>query len=154
IPVNFCDEPWTYTDAEAQLAELLQKDCKEALEEAKRKHQTRLEAKQQRLEELNNSELTTLAEAMAEGTYLNEFRKNVFSRILLKEREILKQLAGFDDEDDWRDCFYLTPEEVRQLLTGEGLDLSAVKEQRSVAAYYTNEHGENVLLSPEEMEEL
>ena len=152
IPVNFCEDPWTLEDAGKQLAELLQKNCTDELERFEREHRERVEQKRKRLAGMKNEEVTVLAEAIAEGTRLNEFRKNVFSRVSLGYRDVFSKIAALGNSENWRDCFSLLPEEMRALLEGAEFDIKDIVEKRKVVGYYTDETGVNHLIEGEDLQ--
>ena len=141
IPVNFCEDPWTMDDAEKQLDELLQKNCVNELKRFRQEHKNRVEQKNKKLTEIGNEKVTVLAQAIAEGTFLNEFRKNVFSRVSLGCRDVFRKIAKLGGSENWRDCFYLIPDEARSLLEGAKFDIKKIVEKRKVVGYYTDETG-------------
>lgn len=143
IPVNFCEDPWTLSDAEKQLDELLQKDCASELKKSKEEHENRVKEKNRRLGEIGDKEISILAQAIAEGTYLNEFRKNVFSRVSLGYRDIFSEIAKLGGSENWRDCFYLLPDEMRSLLEGAKFEIKEIVSKRKIVGHYTDEVGIN-----------
>lgn len=148
IPVNFSDEPWTMKDAEVQLKNLITKDAKQELKLAKQSHVKRIARKKEILEDLKNKEITILALAVAEGTYINEFRKNVFCRVSLEYRDIFAKIAKVAGSKQWRDCFYLTPNEMTDILNGKKVDIKRLVKERSIVGAYVDEKGESKLLDP------
>ena len=150
IPVNFCEEPWTEDDAQAQLDEVLESDCAAELDRLQREQKKKLSEKKRLLAEIGNETVSTLAYAIAEGTYLNEFRKNVFSRVSLGYRGIFSRVAEMAGSDNWRDCFYLTPEEMRDIISGKEMDIEAKKRERQIVGYVPDDDGSLRFLSEEE----
>lgn len=136
IPVNFCDEPWTLKNAEDQLKSVLKKNCADEIAKAERSHKETIAKGKALLKKINDKEITILAHGIAEGTYLNEFRKNVFSNASLRMRGIFKKIAELAGSKEWRDCFFLTPDEMLEILEGKKTSLSKIKEERKIAAIY------------------
>lgn len=132
IPVNFCNEPWTLTDAQKQLQKLLQTDCQQKLQEFKKAHTAKKGLAKKTLRELKTSAVGSLAYALAEGTFLNEYRKNVFSRVSLMYRPLFAEIAKRGGSSNWRDCFSLTPEEMTKLLEGKKLNAAGIVKERKV----------------------
>ena len=150
IPVNFCEEPWTMAEAVQQLEQTLQMDCSAEISVLEANHAKGVENAASLIEELGNEDVQILAHALAEGTYLNEFRKNVFSRVSLAYRPLFAKIAAGAGSDNWRDCFYLTPDEIRQILQGNAVDLVAIKAKRKVAGGYIDDEGRLALLTDEQ----
>ena len=69
---------------------------------------------------------------MAEATYLNEFRKNIFSKVSLEYRDLFKKIARLAGSQNWRDCFYLMPGEMADILEGKTINLSKIVKERRV----------------------
>lgn len=149
IPVNFCDEPWTLGDAKQQLADLLKKDCERELGEVRRSHARKVKEAKSLIRKIGNKEVETIACAIAEGTYLNEFRKNVFSRVSLGFRPIFEKIARKGGSKDWRDCFYLRAEEMEDMLRGKKLSLRKIVGERKVIGHYVDDEGVPRLMDPE-----
>lgn len=147
IPVNFTDEPWTMEDAKAQLKNLLKQDCKLELKKLKNNHKDRVLKKDKLLKGIKNEEIKILSGAVAEATYLNEFRKNIFSKVSLEYRDLFKKIARFAGSQNWRDCFYLMPGEMANILEGKTINLSKIVKERKVVGAYVNERGEAKLLN-------
>ncbi len=152
IPVNFCDEPWKMIDAKAQLDSLLQKDCGREIEKSKKEKEAILEESKDLLKKLNDDSISILAYAIAEGTYLNELRKNIFSRVSLAYRSIFSHIAKQCGSSNWRDCFYLTPEEMRAVVSGENLHLRDLVIERKITGAYTTKDGDVVILPKDVVE--
>jgi phosphohistidine swiveling domain-containing protein len=136
IPVNFCEEAWTMKDAHDQLKSFLAKNCQEELVRAEEGHVQRIKDAKEKLDELNNEEISTLAFALAQGTYLNEFRKNVFCRVSLGYRKVFTEIAKIAGSNNWRDCFYLLPKEMVAILSDEEVDLKGIVASRKKVAVY------------------
>jgi phosphohistidine swiveling domain-containing protein len=130
IPVNFCEEPWTIAEARTQLSANLRKNCAKELRSLEREHQKKITAARQLLGRINDKNITALAAVIAEATFLNEFRKNSFSRVSLEYRDIFKKIARQLGSDNWRDGFYLTPEETLAALRGRSVSISDVMRKR------------------------
>jgi pyruvate,water dikinase len=138
-------------DAKNQLGELLQKDCNSELRRFKQEHKNKVAEKRKRLNKIDSKEITVLAQAIAEGTYLNEFRKNVFSRVSLGYRGIFSKIARLGKSDNWRDCFYLLPDEMRSLLEGVKFKIGDIIEKRRVVGHYTDEAGVNHFIERDDL---
>ena len=141
IPVNFCEDPWGLDDARKQLGVLLQKDCKKEHTKAEKNHKQRTEKGGRLLEKIGDREVLILAHAIAEGTYLNEFRKNIFSSVSLEYRDIFGEIARKAGAKNWRSCFYLTPVEMLDILSGVEVDVDSILRERSVAGTYVDTAG-------------
>ncbi|TAJ13116.1 hypothetical protein EPO56_03495 [Patescibacteria group bacterium] len=151
IPVNFCDEPWSIEDIKTQFDSLLKKDCVKEVERYVSDNKNKIKLKKEKLDELNNNEITTIAYAIAEGTYLNEFRKSVFSKVSLSYRNFFRTVAQKINSSDWRDCFYLMPDEITKILNGEKLDIEIIKKERDNIAYYISSSINFIVLNQEEL---
>lgn len=151
IPVNFCEEPWTIQDAHEQLESMIKKDCEIELSRAKKEHEERIMEKKMVIERIDDPEFEALANALAEATYLNEFRKNAFCRISLDYRDIFARIALLGGSQNWRDIFYLTPEETTALLSGESLSIPAIVSKRRLAGAYMGPDNKEIFLNEEEL---
>ena len=87
------------------------------------------------------------AKAIAEGTYLNEYRKNRFSKVSLEYRPIFKKIARLSGSNEWRDCFYLTPDEMISILDGRKIDIFRIKKERKIVGILTIKQGRPVFLA-------
>lgn len=154
IPVNFCDEPWSIDDIKLQFESLLKKDCTKEVERYVADNKDRIKRKEEKLKELNNSEISNIAYAIAEGTYLNEFRKSVFSKVSLGYRNFFKKVTEKINSSDWRDCFYLLPEEITEILGGKKFDIEKIMKERDTIAYYINKNKQFTILNQNELETL
>lgn len=149
IPVNFCEDPWTMDDAKKQLDDFSQKNCKEEYWFAEKSHSERVEKAKYLLDKIGDKGVGILAHAIAEGTYLNEFRKNTFSKVSLEYRGIFEKIALEGGSKNWRDCFYLTPGEMLDIVSGKSISILDLMKERQVAGVCVNERGESVLLNKE-----
>ncbi|MEY2664217.1 MAG: hypothetical protein RIT04_25 [Candidatus Parcubacteria bacterium] len=138
IPVNYCDEPWTIVDAKKQLDAFLAKDCSVELVSMKKNHQDKIAESKNLLAKINDAQITTLAYGLAEGTYINEYRKNIFSTISLKYRPLFQKIANMAGSEDWRDCFYLMPTEMLDIVGGAKVSLAEIKKSRKVCGVMMN----------------
>ncbi len=154
IPVNFCEEPWTMEHAKKQLEEVLNKDCDEELKAFEKSHNDRLKKKQDILRKINREEIFILANVIAEGTNLNEFRKNVFSRVSLEYRSAFRTIAKKGGSDNWRDVYYLKPEETVALLEGKKISIPKIMQERKFIAMYVNSDGKIVIVDNEKTKAL
>ncbi|MDO8563485.1 MAG: PEP-utilizing enzyme [Nanoarchaeota archaeon] len=154
IPVNWCEEPWTEKDAKAQLDNFLKKDCKKELEISNKEHDNKAKKAKELLKKINDKEISLLAEAIAEGTYLNEFRKNIFSKVSLDYRPIFQKIAEMSDSKNWRDCFYLTPTEMTRILKGEKISIKNLVANREIVGMYSNEKSSSNFLDKDTLRNL
>lgn len=152
IPVNFCDEPWSIQDIKSQFESLLAKDCAKEVKRYITDHENRIKHKEEKLQELNLTEISNIAYAIAEGTYLNEFRKSVFSKVSLGYRNFFKKVAEQTQSKNWRDCFYLLPGEITEILDGKKFDIEKIKKDRDIIAYYINKNKQFTILNQDELE--
>jgi len=149
IPVNFCDDPWTEVDALAQLNSVLTKDCSKEFILAEQNHKKRTEQSKVLLKKIDNSEVSALAYAVAEGTYLNEFRKNVFCKTSLSYRPLFQKIADLGGSKNWRDCFFVRSTEMTALLEGKKISIPGLVKQRQAVGVYRTEKAVNKMLDQE-----
>ena len=154
IPVNYCEDAWTLKNAREQLAVFLDKDCTRELENMELSHQKKIFEAKQMLEKVNDEEIAIVAYGLAQGTYLNEYRKNIFSTTSLRYRKIFKTIAELCKSDDWRDCFFLTPEDMIEVLAGNKISLSQIKESRKKVGITTGIDGKLAPVSKHLIEHL
>jgi phosphohistidine swiveling domain-containing protein len=147
IPANFCDEPWSLVDAKNQLREMLRKDCRQELLNFKKEHLEKVKAAKALLKKINNSEVTMLARALQEGTFLNEYRKNKISKASVMVREIFKKIKVMAGLKSWQDCFYLTAFEIKDILSGKKVDAKKIIRARKVVAFLVGDNGAVKFLS-------
>lgn len=150
VPVNFCEEPWTRETVTAQLSSLKNANTVENLKRLKKEHDEKVKKASKTLEEIGDVEVSALAVTISKGTILNEFRKSVFSKVSLRYRPIFESVALRAGGAGWRDCFYLTAEEMERVIAGKNVALLQKKEERTMVAFYINEKGEVVFLDPAE----
>ncbi len=146
IPVNFCEAPWSKDDARTQLAAIMSEDCQQKLDSLMQDHARHLEARDRVLKEISDETIDVLAYALQEATYLNEYRKNIFSFVSLQYRPIFEYIVSLGGSSNWRDGFYLTPPEMLALLEGEKINVLALVAKRNIAGAYINAEGAEVLL--------
>ncbi|MEI6588262.1 MAG: PEP/pyruvate-binding domain-containing protein, partial [Candidatus Moraniibacteriota bacterium] len=154
IPVNFCEEPWTQKEAKKQLQDMLAENCHEKLMAFQKSHRDRTRKKWKIVKEINNEKISILADVIARGTYLNEYRKNIFSKISFEYRGAFKEIARKGGSNNWRDVFYLTPEETISLLEGEKLSIRKIVKERKTIAIYTNLEGSRVVVDKKSTKDL
>ena len=110
----------------------MKSNCAKQLIELENGHGKKvLEAKQE-LSRIKERQITVLAHALAEGTYLNEFRKNVFSKINLATWPLFKKIALKCGSKNYRDVFFLTPQETNDVMEGKKIDLKKIVAQRQL----------------------
>ena len=149
IPVNFCDEPWSMSDARSQLDGFLSKNCSEELTASIANNERLIHHAASRLAEINDPAITLLAHALATGTSLNEFRKNVFSRVSLGYRPLFQEMARRSGSSTWRDIFYLTHEETTMIVRGEHVPVRKLKAERQIVAIEITDDGVRRFVDPE-----
>ncbi len=132
IPVNFTSEPWTMADARQQFNDILKKDAQREIERFNQDHTERVKRAQETLAFYDDKELSELATTIARATYLNEYRKDIFSRVSLGFRPIFQQIAELGASPSWRDCFFLTPDEMADLLRGVNIIISQKVKARAI----------------------
>ncbi|OGI92087.1 hypothetical protein A3A09_02170 [Candidatus Nomurabacteria bacterium RIFCSPLOWO2_01_FULL_42_20] len=150
IPVNFCEEPWSLKDAQKQLSDFLKKDCAKELTYSKKSHKDRVSNAKKIFKEIKDEEISILAKALAEGTYLNEFRKNVFSRVSLGYRKIFSKIAKKGGSSNWRDCFFLTATEMTEVLAGQKTKIKDLMDKRQSVGIVVNDEDKIEFLKDEE----
>lgn len=134
IPVNYCEDPWTKEDVERQLDDILEQDCKEALEKLNKSHADKLKQKKNLQQELNQ-DICDISDALAEATSLNEYRKNIFCRLSYSIRFFFEKMMKKIGSSDWRDAYYCTPEEMLEIMRGEKIEISKIKEDRKKCVF-------------------
>ncbi len=134
VPVNFNEEPWDMKDARNQLLEV-KGAASEKLKEIYTKSEQSIALAKKKLDGIGNQEIINLANAISEATFLNEFRKNAISKASLEYRPIFKTIAEKVGSIDWRDCFYLFPEEMQKIVNGERVNLKDLVRERSHFAF-------------------
>lgn len=154
IPVNFVDEPWSLDDAKKQLENFLQKDCRKEIEALNANHAKRSSASDKLLKKIGDKKISLLAHALQEATYLNEFRKNVFSKVSLKMRPLFIQIAAKAGSKSWKDCYYLTPDEILDIFKGKIQSIGNIVKKRDIVGMYTTEKGELAFLNETETKEV
>ena len=134
VPVNFNEEPWNFKDAKNQLSEVID-GASERLKEIYAKSEQNIALAKSKLDEIGNTEISNLATAISEATFINEFRKNAISKASLEYRPIFMKIAEKAGSNDWRDCFYLFPEEMEKIVSGEQLHLKEIVSKRAFFAF-------------------
>lgn len=129
IPVNFAEEPWLLDDAKKQLKEI-SKNPEKVLKEIEKNHKDKILKRKRILKQINDIAVTNLSDALAKTTILNEFRKQVFCKVSLGYRDAYKKLAEKAGGSHFRDCFHLTPTEMRNIILGKKVDILKIKEER------------------------
>ncbi len=151
IPVNFCDDPWTMEDAGQQLKEITQRDCKAELVRFRKKHSKRVKEKKEILKRINNSKIAILSGALADGTYLNEFRKSIFSTVSLNFRSVFSKIAKLAGSKNWKDVFYLTSDECSELILNKKIPIKSLVNKRKKTGTYMDDNGRSHFLSKQEI---
>ncbi len=141
IPVNFCEEPWSITDAQKQFTDIQKGNPKKTYDAMVANHAEKIKTKKEWLQKINNKEISLLAHALAVCTTINEFRKNVFCRVSLGYRPSFQKIAELSGSNSWRDCFFLTPEEIKKILSGKKLNIKKIKEQRKIVGIISDSKG-------------
>lgn len=134
IPVNFNEEPWNLKDARSQLFEV-KDSASEKLKETYVKSEQSIALAKDKLEGIGNQKISNLANAISEATFLNEFRKNAISKASLEYRPIFQKIAERAANANWRDCFYLFPEEMQKIVNGEQINLKDIIKERALFAF-------------------
>ncbi|MDO8590445.1 MAG: PEP-utilizing enzyme [bacterium] len=154
IPVNFCEDPWTHAGVTTQLSVFKKEDVAEKLKRLKLEQGEKIKKAREILHDINDTQVYSLAVTISKATILNEFRKNVFSRVSLEYRPIFEAVARRVGGASWRDCFYLTAEEMGQVISGKDIALQRKKEERKTVAFFVDKKGEVVFLNPGETEKV
>jgi len=152
ISVNFNEEPWTIDDAKKQLDEVLSMNCRDELRRLEDEHKKKVKKGREILNNIADNKVNMLALALREGTYLNEYRKNVFSKVSLEVVDIFKILAKKANLNSWRDCYYLTPDETILILEGKVKGINELPKKRKVIGMITFNDGRIELLNKEDTE--
>lgn len=141
IPVNFCEDSWALDDARDQLKNFLEKDCSQLKQTFQSEHDIRIIERDKLRKQYKNSMIYDLADALAQATSLNEYRKNIICRLSYGVRFIFAPLMQKVGSDNWRDAYFCTPEELINILQGEELDIKKLKKSRKKIVVTTDETG-------------
>jgi len=115
IPVNFNEDPWFIKDIINQLKQVLHHDCAHQIDDLIKFHRQKLIKRKRLLRDIDNQEISIQAKALQIGTYLNEYRKNIFSRASLSLRYLYHHIAKDYGLEDWKLLLKLTPDEIGHL---------------------------------------
>ncbi|MDB5204654.1 MAG: hypothetical protein JWP09_682 [Candidatus Taylorbacteria bacterium] len=151
IPVNYCEDPWDLGDARKQLKESGD-NPKDLLKQMELNHKERVKNKKALLKKINDDEVSNFSYALAKGTTLNEFRKNVFCKVSLEYRPAFQKIGEMAGSTEWRDCFYLLPSEIKKIVDGKKVDIKKIKDNRKEVGVIFKKNGEPVILSRSELE--
>lgn len=152
IPVNFCDEPWTIDDLKTQISTARKKDPAQELKQLEQNHQKRIKQTRALLRHAND-EIAHWARVLQTVTYLNEFRKSVYSQASLIVRPVFISAAGQAHLQSWKDCFFLSSAEIAEILRGEQIDAKRIIREREYAGAYCIQ-GKEHLMKPAEAKTL
>ncbi len=141
IPVNFCEEPWNEYDAKQMLSDFIKNNSSKQLEFINKSHNNKIKERKNILKRIDDELVENFAYAIAKGTILNEFRKNVFSYVSLNYRPVFKEIAKICGSDNWRDCFYLTVDEMINVVSGRKIHLPSLREKRKIAGCVVDDKG-------------
>ncbi len=150
IPVNFNEDPWTMEEVQTQLDAMLQKNCEKEIEEFVHGHLKRVQNAKEKINSINDFVISNYAYAIQEGTSLNEFRKNIFSRVSLHMRPLFEQLAKKAGMNHWRECYYFMHEELGQLLQGKKLEIQKIIKEREHVFFYIDMEGRTIFATPKQ----
>ena len=149
IPVNFSEDVWNYDDASNQLDKVIGGDVVSELHNLERGHRQR--NKDRKLIEKKLSVTTRqLASVIREATLANEERKQVFCNLSVAYRDIFKKIALLLGSSDWRDVYYLTPEEIISVVSGKLVPLFRIKNERGEVTIINDENGKIRFLTKNE----
>ncbi len=146
IPVNYCEEPWIMEDLRKMLAESMKEDALKVKKLREQNHKEKISRKKKLLREIRDKDVEAMSYAISKGTILNEFRKTVFSKVSLAYRPVFADLAKRGGSDNWRDCFYLTSDEMVALSAGKKLSVLELKQERRVVGNIVDENAVVTLL--------
>ncbi|MFH1780322.1 MAG: PEP-utilizing enzyme [Candidatus Micrarchaeota archaeon] len=151
IPVSFVDEPWSIKDFEKQFDYLFEAvDCRTRLNEVLENRRETIEKRDELFQELDLSdESRRLILVLREGTFLNEYRKSIFSKSNLLARKFFERLAK-DAETRWESFLFLTPGEIATFLQTREFPKEKI-EKRLQWNGLLNWEGKTRLLSDEEL---
>jgi phosphoenolpyruvate synthase/pyruvate phosphate dikinase len=135
IPVNRCEDPRTDQEIVTQLESHLQQDCAEKYDTYIADHNKKVVTRLQWLDLINNEDIRILAKAIATWTSLNEYRKNIFSYVWLLYRDAFITIGAKVGITNWKDMFYLTPDEIGKIIQGEIIDWENIKKSRHTVTY-------------------
>jgi len=135
IPVNFCDDPWTITDLKTQVSTARKKDPAQELKQLEQNHRKRITQTRALLQGVND-EVAHWARVLQVVTYLNEFRKSVYSQASLLVRPVFIAAAKQAHLQSWKDCFFLSSEEIAQILRGKQINAKKIIRSRAYAGAY------------------
>jgi pyruvate,water dikinase len=64
---------------------------------------------------------------------------------------VFSRIAKLGNSENWRDCFYLLPDEMRSLLEGTKFEIRDIVEKRRVIGFYTDETGVNRFIEEDDL---
>jgi phosphoenolpyruvate synthase/pyruvate phosphate dikinase len=147
IPVNFNEEPWSTDDIFSQLKDLLKIECQKEINSLLKSHRVRIKKAKNILKQINNKKIFQIATSLQIGTFLNEYRKNVFSRASLAYRFLFQNIAQKFNLFSWKEIWKLTPQEIERLYYQNDKSVLRVLPQRKVSGieYVDNKQGFRIL---------
>ena len=99
-----------------------------------KEHKKRILSMEKLIKKIDDKEINNFARSLQTVTFLNEFRKNVFSNSSLKVREMFGVIAEKCDFGSYKDCYFLTPFEIGDVLRGKKLPKNIIQ-NRQVVGY-------------------
>lgn len=151
IPVNFCDKPWTLSDVKEQLNSLILKNCKKEIDLLQKNHKLKIAKRKETLKKIKDDKISLLAYGLQTGTCLNEFRKNIFSKVSLDIRSVFKKVAEKADLESWNQCHFLTSEEIRDIIQGKNISANKIISQRMIVGMKMGLDGKQTFLTKHEL---
>ncbi len=147
IPVNFNEEPWSIDDIFSQIKEILKINCQKEIKILLKSHQIKIKERNKILKKINNPRILQIALSLQIGTYLNEWRKNVFSRASLAYRPLFQEIAHKFNLSSWKEIWKLTPAEIEKLYYKNDKKVLKVLPKRKVTGleYANNKQGFRLL---------
>ena len=121
-------------DAKEQLKNILEHDCQILTDDLEKNHKQKIQDRKI-LRKKYNKKIQDISDALAETTSLNEYRKNIFCRLSYSIRFFFEKMMKKIGSSDWRDAYYCTPEEMLQIMRGEKINISKIKEDRKKCVF-------------------
>ncbi len=128
------------------------KYSRQGLNMMEEEHNTRILRAEETLLKFKDKGLNDLAATISHATHLNEYRKDIFSRVSLGFRPIFEKVAKLGGSKSWRDCFYLMPEEMTALLRGQKISITKLVKERALTAVWVKDGARLELLNSKNTE--
>lgn len=145
IPVNYNEDPWSEKEIFNQLESIYKINCQKEKKLITKTQREKIKIAKRKLKEIGDREIKNMAIALQTGTFLNEYRKNIFCRASLAYRLLFKEIAGRFKLKNWQECWKLTPDEIYDLYFKNNTKIIKIIPQRNWAGIIFSGTGYRVL---------